>query len=79
MDRLQRMLYLSTVIAKRAKKCESEGMQFDIMNEKQWELARFDDIAQETIMRLMDPKKLKLFIDTFKNGYKEQLTYYEFF
>ena len=58
---------------------EDAGEHFDITDTKHWEHARFADIAELTIAKLKDPKMKKAFLDTFKQGYKEQLTYFEFY
>jgi len=39
------------------------------MDEKQWEHARFADVAHACIEKLQDPKMKKVFLDTFKNAY----------
>jgi tryptophan 2,3-dioxygenase len=78
-ERLRRRIFLCSMVASKAKAMADAGEHFDIMDTKHWEHARFADIAQLTIEKLQDPKMKKAFMDTFKRGYQEQLTYYEFY
>ena len=71
MERLERRMFLASMVTKKAKDAEEKGENFDIRDEKHWEHARFADIAELCIEKLKDPKMKKTFLDTFKNAYKE--------
>ena len=79
LERIRRRIFLCSMVASKAKAMEDAGELFEIVDNKQWDHTRFADIAQLTIEKLQDPKLKKKFLDTFRQGFKEQLTYFEFY